>query len=54
MITIINIIYAIVKYIFEYNNGLKEFLSKFISAIGCYIIGILMASVILLPTIYAF
>lgn len=54
MITIINMIYAIVKYIFEYNQGIKEFLKKVLTAVGCYIVGILMASIILLPTAYAF
>ena len=54
MITIINMIYAFVKYIFEYNNGIKNFLKKLGSAIFCYIIGILMASVVLFPTAHAF
>lgn len=54
MITIINIIYALIKYIFEYNEGIKEFFKKVGSAILCYIVGTLMASIILLPTIYAF
>ena len=54
MITIINIIYALIKYLFEYNKGIKELLKKIGSAILCYIVGILMASIILLPTIYAF
>lgn len=54
MITIINVIYGVIKYIFECNEGLKTFLKKIGSAILCYIIGILMASIILLPTIYSF
>lgn len=54
MITIINIIYAVIKYIFEYNYGIKDFIKKFFKAGLCYLIGILMASIILLPTIYAF
>jgi len=54
MITIINVIYAVVKYIIEYNNGRKEFFKKVFTAIGCYILGVLMASIVLLPTIYAF
>lgn len=54
MITIIAVIYGVIKYIFEYNNGVKEFFKKTGSAILCYIIGIFMASIILLPTIYAF
>lgn len=54
MITIITILYAFIKYIIEYNHGLKDFFKKVIIAIGCYIVGILMAGAILLPTIYAF
>lgn len=54
MVTIINFIYGITKYIFEYNEGFKIFIKKIASAIICYIIGLLMASVILLPTVYAF
>ncbi len=54
MITVVNVIYAIIKYMIEYNQGIKVFLKKMFTAIGCYIVGILMASVILLPTIYAF
>ena len=54
MITIVAVIYGIIKYIFEYNHGIKEFFKKMGSAILCYIIGILMASIILLPTVYAF
>lgn len=54
MLTIITGIYAVIKYIFEYNKGIKEFWKKAGSAILCYIIGILMAGIILLPTIYAF
>lgn len=53
MITIMNAIYYIIKYIFEYNTGLKEFFKKSFTIIKCYIIGILMASIILLPTVYA-
>lgn len=54
MITVVTMIYAVVKYIFEYNQGIKVFFQKVFQAIGCYIIGVLMASVILLPTAYAF
>ncbi len=54
MITIVSVIYGVVKYIFEYNNGIKDFLRKFGNAAVCYIVGLLMAGVILLPTIYAF
>ncbi len=54
MLTIVTIIYAFVKYIFEYNQGLKVFFRKVLSAILCYIIGVSMAGVVLLPTVYAF
>lgn len=54
MIAIIDVIYAVVKYIVEYNEGIKVFLKKAGTAILCYLIGILIASIILLPTIYAF
>ncbi len=54
MITIINLLYGCMKYVFEYNCGLKEFAKKIGTAILCYIVGILMASIILLPTIYTF
>lgn len=54
MITMVTMIYAIVKYILEYNQGIKVFFQKVFQAIGCYIVGILIASVILLPTAYAF
>lgn len=54
MITVITMIYAVVKYIVEYNQGIKIFFQKVFRAIGCYIVGVLMASVILLPTVYAF
>jgi len=54
MITVISIIYGVIKYIFEYNQGLKEFFKKIGSAMLCYIIGILMASIIFIPTVYAF
>lgn len=54
MITVVTIIYAFMKYIFEYNQGIKIFFKKALSAILCYIIGICMAGIVLLPTIYAF
>ncbi len=55
MHTIMIAIYAIIKYFCEYRkNGLKHFLQKLGSGIIIYIIGILIASVILFPTIYAF
>lgn len=54
MITVIDVIYAVIKYIFEYNQGIKDFFKKVFTAGLCYLVGIMMASVILLPTIYAF
>ena len=55
MLIILTIIYAIVKYICEQNEkNIKDFLKKFGIASFCIILGVLMASAILLPTIYAF
>lgn len=54
MITVISVIYGVIKYIFEYNEGLKVFFKRIGSAALCYIVGILMASVVFLPTVYAF
>lgn len=55
MITILTLIYAIIKYWNEYKeNGIKSFWSKFVKTALCYIIGVLSASILLLPTIYAF
>ena len=55
MITILTFIYAIVKYCTEYkDNGMKLFWNKFAKTFLCYIIGVLSASILLLPTIYAF
>ena len=54
MITVISVIYGVIKYIFEYNEGLKVFFKKIGGAVLCYIVGILMASIIFLPTVYAF
>lgn len=54
MITIVNIIYMCVKYFFEYNKGIKEFWKKSLNMAVSYIIGVLMAAVILFPTIYSF
>lgn len=55
MITIITFIYAVIKYWNEYKeNGLKIFWQKFTKTFLCYIIGVLSASILLLPTIYAF
>ena len=55
MNTIIIVIYAIISYLCEYRKeGIKHFFKKLSSAVICYVIGILIASVILFPTIYAF
>lgn len=55
MITILTFIYAIIKYWAEYKDkGMKLFWKKFAKTFLCYIIGVLTASIILLPTIYAF
>lgn len=54
MIIIINAIYAITKYVTEYNTGIKDFAKKFKNVIISYGIGILMASIFFLPNIYAF
>ena len=54
MITVISVIYGVVKYIFEYNEGIKVFFKKIGSAALCYIVAILIASIIFLPTVYAF
>ena len=55
MHTIMLVIYAIIQYICEYRKeGIKHFFKKLGSGILAYIIGILIASIILLPTIYAF
>lgn len=55
MHTIMIIIYAIIRYIVMYRKeGTKYFLKKLVKAISAYIIGILIAGIILLPTIYAF
>ena len=55
MITILTFIYAVIKYWTEYKeNGMKTFCAKFAKTALCYIIGVLSASILLLPTIYAF
>lgn len=54
MITVINVIYGTIKYYFQYNEGIKKFVKLIGNVILCYIIGLLMASVVLLPTVYAF
>lgn len=55
MITILTFIYAIVKYITEYRKeGIKTFWIKFAKTTLSYIIGALIASILLLPTIYTF
>ena len=55
MITILAFIYAVVKYIVEYKqDGVKIFFIKFVKTILSYIVGVMIAGVFLLPTIYAF
>ncbi len=55
MHTIMLIIYAIIRYVCEYRKeGIKHFFKKLSKAIICYIIGVLIACFILLPTAYAF
>lgn len=54
MITIVTVLYGLVKYIFEYNQGIKVFFKKLGSSVICYIVAIAMSCIILLPTIYAF
>ncbi len=54
MITIVTVLYGLVKYIFEYNQGLKVFFKKLGNAVICYVVAIAMSGIILLPTIYAF
>lgn len=55
MNTIIIFIYAIISYLCEYRKeGIKHFFRKLGSAVICYIVGILIASIVLLPTIYTF
>jgi len=55
MITILAVMYAVAKYILEYRElGIKEFGTKFAKTALCYIIGVMIAGIILLPTIYAF
>lgn len=55
MISILTFIYAIIKYWTEYKeHGIKTFWIKLAKTTLCYIIGILSASILLLPTFYAF
>ncbi len=55
MLTILTFIYAIIRYICEYRKeGIKHFFKKLGGAVLCYMIGILIAGIILLPTAYAF
>ena len=56
MHAIMTVIYTIIKYFCEYykTEGIKGFFKKIWQGIYISIIGILMASVILFPTIYAF
>lgn len=55
IITILTVLYAIVKYITQYReNGIKDFGLKFAKTVAFYIIALMIAGIILLPTIYAF
>lgn len=56
MITILLAIYTLVRYIINNNATLdkKELAQKIIVEMLCYIVGIMLAAVILLPTIYSF
>jgi len=54
MIAIISMLYMVIKYICEFKEGIKDFIKKGIVLGVCYLIGILMASAILFPTVYAF
>lgn len=55
MHTIMIVIYAMIQYICEYRKeGAKHFFQKLGSAILCYVIGILIAGILLMPTIHSF
>ena len=55
IITILAVIYAIIKYVVEYKeNGIKDFGIKFVKTALCYIIGVMVSAIVLLPTIYGF
>ena len=55
MVTILAFAYAIIKYIIQYRkNGIKDFLNKFLKTFISFIIGVMIAGIILLPTIYAY
>lgn len=54
MLTAISVIYGVIKFIFEYNKGIKVFFKKLCGAALCYIVGVSMAGIIILPTIYTF
>ena len=55
ILTIVAVIYAIVKLIFEYRDrGAKWITNIVLKGIGYYIVGVLMSACILLPTIYGF
>ena len=55
ILTIVAVIYTIVKIIFEYRDkGSKWIINTVLKGIGCYIVGTLMSACILLPTIYGF
>lgn len=54
-ITVITYLYSIIKIMCENkNNKIKTLIKKLMKITLCYIVGVLMSSIILLPTIYAF
>lgn len=55
IISVLAFIYAIIKFLCEYKeNGYRFLFKKFLKAIMVYIIGVMVAGIILLPTIYAY
>ena len=56
MISIIMAMYIVIKYCIN-NQGRytkKEIIKKIAIAVGCYVVGVMIAAIILLPTIYTF
>lgn len=55
MITILSLLYAIIKFISEYREtGIKTFFNKFLKAFLGYVIGLLIGGILLLPNIYGY
>lgn len=55
MLTIILAIYASVIYFYDYRKkGIKYFFRTLLKVAGCYLIGILLSGIVLVPTIHAF